>query len=219
MGLLLKLSEFGFSTGILYETIVSTYNPDGTPNAAPMGITLQNEQHLTINIFNSSKTCRNLQTAKCAVINLTNNIQAFYQTAFKEANPNGKLPLKWFEKAKVVEAPKLRFADASVEVKVDNLALLGEEKTEVSLAVQSVEVTKKNPRAPCRAMTLTLEAIVYATRVKAFINDPTKQAQVYRLLENISGCSEVVNRVAPNSSYQLVMTDLQKRISSWRMQS
>ena len=101
------------------ETIVSTYNPDGTPNAAPMGITMQDQQTLSLNIFNSSSTCRNLKANKCAVINLTSNIEVFYKTTFKEANPDGKLPQEWFEKSEVVNAPKLRLADATVEVSVD----------------------------------------------------------------------------------------------------
>ena len=33
-----KLTDLGFSKGMIFETIVSTYNPDGTPNAAPMGV-------------------------------------------------------------------------------------------------------------------------------------------------------------------------------------
>jgi hypothetical protein len=214
-----KLSDLGFSTGMICETIVSTYNPDGTPNAAPMGAIMQDdEQQLIINIFNNSNTHQNLQATKCAVINLTNNIEVFYKTAFKEANSNGKLPVEWFEKAKVVWAPKLRLADGSIEVKVDSLVPLGSDKTKASLTVQSVEAAQIYPQAPCRAISLTLEAIIHATRVKAYINEPTKQAQVNKLLETISSYHEVVNRVAPNSSYQLVMADLQKRIDSWRKQ-
>ena len=65
-------------------------------------------------------------------------------------------------------------------------------------------------------MDATLEAIIHATRVKAFVNDEKKQKQVSKLLEMIDNCDDVVNRVAPNSSYSLVMADLMKRIDSWR---
>ncbi len=65
-------------------------------------------------------------------------------------------------------------------------------------------------------MSLTLEAIIHATRVKAFGNDEKEQAQVNKLLEMIGNCNDVVNRVAPDSPYSNVMADLMKRIDSWR---
>ena len=65
-------------------------------------------------------------------------------------------------------------------------------------------------------MFATLEAIIHATRVKAFLNDEEEQKQVSKLLELIDNCNCVVNRVAPNSAYSSVMADLMKRIDSWR---
>ncbi len=216
VGLTVKLTDLGFSKGAIAETIVSTYKPDGTANAAPMGVIMQDDHHLEINLFNSSTTHQNLAENKCGVINLTGNIEAFYKTAFKEANPQGKLPQEWFKKAKIVRAPKLSFADAAIEISLDGLVADGPEKTKAVFSVQSVEATKMYPQALCRAAALTLEAIIHATRVKAYINVDSQQAQVNRLLELINIYGEVVDRVAPNSCYQLVMADLQKRIFSWR---
>jgi hypothetical protein len=65
-------------------------------------------------------------------------------------------------------------------------------------------------------MDATLEAIIHATRVKAFLNDEGKQKKVSKLLELIGNCNDVVNRVAPNSAYSIVMADLMERIDSWR---
>ena len=66
-----KLTDLGFLKGMIFEAIVSTYNRDGSPNAAPMGTTMQNQHTISLNIFNSSETNRNLKTNKCAVINFT----------------------------------------------------------------------------------------------------------------------------------------------------
>jgi uncharacterized protein len=214
--LAVKLTDLGFSKGVIAETIVSTYNTDGTCNAAPMGVILQDEQHLVINFFNSSLTQKNIVANKCALVNLTGNIEAFYKTAFKEVNPQGKLPQEWFEKAKIVKAPKLRFANATVEVTLGGLVTDGVEKTKVVFSVQSVDATMMYPQVFCRAAALTLEAIIHATRVKAYVNVDSEQAHVNTLLETINSYAELINRVAPNSSYQVVMADLQKRISSWR---
>jgi uncharacterized protein len=216
VGLALKLTSLGFSKGAIVETIVSTYNMDGSANAAPMGVILKDDSHLIITFFKSSKTYKNITENRCAVINLTNSIEAFYKTAFKEANPKGKLSREWFKKARLVEAPKISFADATVEVSLDSLEANGDEKTQAVFSVRSIEATKIYPQAICRAASLTLEAIIHATRVKAYFNIDSEQAEVNKLLETINWHSEVVNRVAPNSIYQLVMVDLQKRISSWR---
>jgi hypothetical protein len=211
-----KLTDLGFLKGIIAECIVSTYNIDGKPDAAPMGVIMEDEQHLIVNLFNSSTTCSNIKANRCAIVNLISNIEVFYKTAFKEANIDGKLPQEWFEKAKVVNAPKLRSADATVDVSVSDITPIDTEKTRAVCTVELVQATLKFPQVHCRAMDATLEAIIHATRVKAFLNDEGKQRKVSKLLGLIDNCRDVVNRVAPNSSYSTVMADLIKRIDSWR---
>ena len=213
---MVKLSDLGFSRGIIAETIVSTYNRDGIPNAAPMGVIMEDEQHLIINLFNSSTTCKNIRANRCAVVNLTSNVEFYYKTAFKEANPDAKLPREWFKRSRVVNAPTLALADATIDVSVSDLVPISTEKTRALFDVKSVQASKKYPQVPCRAMATTLEAIIHATRVKAFIDGENKQKEVSKLLELIDEENEVVNQVAPNSAYSLVMADLIKRMDSWR---
>ena len=216
VGLMAKLTDLGFLKGVIFETIVSTYNLDGTPNAAPMGTIMHDPQTISLNIFNSSQTSLNLKANKCATINLTNNIEVFYKTAFKEANPDGKLPQAWFEKAETVDAPKIRLADATIDVTVAIIEPNGAEKTKFSCNIEQINAANMFPQVYCRAMSLTLEAIIHATRVKAFSNDEKQQKNVSKLLEIIRNSNDVVNRVAPNSAYATVMADLMKRIESWR---
>jgi uncharacterized protein len=212
-----KLTDLGFKKDVCCETIVSTYNPDGTSNAAPMGLKLLDEQHLSMSIFNTSLTCRNLKEKKCAIVNLTSDIEVFYKSTFKEANHNGNVPADWFVKADVVEAPKLRSADAVVEVSVTHLEHDGKERTRFSCKVERITTDAQFPQVYCRAMPLTLEAITHATRVKAFINLPEKQKEASELIETIQNHAYVVGRVAPNSEYTAVFEDLQCRIDSWRV--
>ena len=216
VGLAAKLTDLGFLKGMIAECIVSTYNIDGKPSAAPMGVIMEDEQHLIIHLFNSSTTCSNIKANRCAIINLTSNIEVFYKITFKEANIDGQLPQGWFEKAKTVNAPKLRLADATIDVLVSDLAPIGTLKTRATCDVELVQAILKFPQVHCRAMAATLEAIIHATRVRAFVNEEGEQKQVSKLLELIDNCNNVVNRVAPNSSYSLVMADLMKRINSWR---
>ena len=214
-----SLADLGFKKGVVAETILSTCSVEGKPNAAPMGMTMKDEQHLIVDLFNTSQTYRNIKSNRCAVANLTDDIEIFYFSAFKEANPKGKLPVEWFEKASCVNAPKLRLADAFIEVLVEHMELLetnGTMKTRAALRVETIHAAQSYPQVFSRARSLTVEAIVAATRVKAFSKIKTKQKHVVKLLEVISDCHQVVNRVAPSSPYSQVMDDLVQRVKSWR---
>ena len=212
------ITDLGFSEGVIVETIVTTYNVDGEANAAPMGVTMENPQRLVFRIYTSSLTYTNLQSKKCGVVNVSSDAELFYRTAFKEANPNGKLPQDWFEKSETVDAPRLRAAEAHIEVVVADMRQLDAERAEVLCDVKLVQASSVFPRAYCRALFATVEAIVHATRVEAFINheDRQKREQALKLLETIKECNDVVNRTAPNSRYSEIMADLNQRIDSWR---
>ena len=66
-----KLTDLGFSNGVIVETVVSTYNEDGQANAAPMGTEMTNAQRIVFRIYTSSLTYKNLQSKRCAVVNVT----------------------------------------------------------------------------------------------------------------------------------------------------
>ena len=212
----MKLVDLGFSKGTIVETIVSTYNRDGKPNAAPMGVATIDDEHLSVDFFISSATYSNIKAHRCAVVNLTSDIEVFYKTAFKEANSDGTVPQEWFEQETVVNAPKLRSADATIGISIYQLEAIGVEKARAFFKVRSLQAREKYPQVYCRAFSATLEAIIHATRVKAFLNHQGEQKQIGKLLEQIENHHEVVNRVAPNSVYSTVMADLIKRIDSWR---
>ncbi len=213
-----KIAELGFSDGVIVETVFSTYNVDGEVSAAPMGVTVDSGQRIVLRIYTSSLTYKNLQSKKCAVINMTYDPEVFYKTAFKETNPNGRLPQDWFETAEIVDAPRLRAAEAHIEVAVSDIRQFDAERAEVLLDVKLVRAASILPKAYCRALFATIEAIIHATRVQAFIthSDRYKREQALKLLETIKECRNVVNRVAPNSTYSEIMKDLNQRIESWR---
>ncbi|MCW4006445.1 MAG: DUF447 family protein [Candidatus Bathyarchaeota archaeon] len=212
----MDLADLGFSAGAIVETIVSTCDLEGTPNAAPMGVTLEDEQTLRLQIFVSSSTYQNLQDIRCAVINLTSDINLFYQTTFKDTNPNGKLPPSWFAKAQTVAAPVLCAADACLEVCVCSICALDEQRVTVFCTVKHIDAPLALPLAYCRAFGATLEAIIHATRIQAYIQDPTKQQELAALLQTVNECGEVVAKVAPDSVYSQILEDINGKISSWR---
>ena len=213
-----NLADLGFSEGVIVETLVSTYNADGRANAAPMGSIMTSTQHIVIRIYTSSLTYKNLQSKKCAVVNVTSDPEMFYRTAFKEANPDGEIPQELFEKGKIVDAPILRAAESNIEVAVVDITPVDTERAEVICDVRLVRTSSILPKVYCRALFATIEAIIHATRAKAFLvnSDRQKREQALKLLETIRECNDVVNRVASNSRYSEIMSDLNQRIDSWR---
>lgn len=212
---MVNLTDLGFSKDTIAETIVSTYNKDGKPNAAPMGIIMEDETQVLIKIFNSSSTYQNLQLNRFAVINLISNVEVFYRTAFKEINLNESLPPEWFTKSQTANAPLLRMADAVVEVSIADMKPIDSEKTQATCIVKFVRAETVFPKVYCRAFAATIEAIIHATRVKAFAGKVQEQQHVSKLLTLIDNCKEVIGKTAPNSSYSKIMEDLTKRIDSW----
>lgn len=212
-----NLYDLGFLEGTIGETIVTTCNVDGQSNAAPMGVTIKNDEILAIRPYRTSLTYKNLQKTKCAVVNLTSNPGLFYLTSFKETISEGKLSPELFEKSKTIDAPRLKEVDAFVEVTVSDSNSFSIEREEFLCNVQLVEAFKMLPKVYCRARFATIEAIIHATRIKPFLKgNKEEQKCAFRLLELVDVCEDVVNRTAPDSRYSEIMVDLKQRINSWR---
>jgi hypothetical protein len=92
----------------------------------------------------------------------------------------------------------------------------GADKTKFTFKVEQIKATTMCPQVYCRAKALTLEAIIHATRVKAFVNEEKQQKDIRKLLVTIKNSLDIINRVAPNSMYAAIMDDLMQRIDSWR---
>jgi hypothetical protein len=69
---------------MIIETIVTTVDPDGAANFAPMGVTI-GEEEILIRPYKESATFRNLLATGAAVVNLTDNVLLFAESAI--SNP------------------------------------------------------------------------------------------------------------------------------------
>lgn len=216
---MVQLAKLGFSKNVITETIVSTYNIDGQPNAAPMGAIMDDARNIFIRPYQSTQTSKNLLSRKCAVINITSNPEFFYHTTFKETNPEGNLPSEMFQKAEIVDAPRIRLIDAFIEVEVTGIRHFENQRIEVSCQVKRIRAKRLLPKVYCRALHAVIESIVHATRVEVLISDKSEQKRVQNLLNMIDENSSLVRRVAPNSIYSQIMDDLNKRIQLWRSNS
>jgi hypothetical protein len=140
---------------MIIETIFSSLDPAGKPNFAPMGI-LWGEESLIVRPFRDTTTCRNLLTSGFGVVNLTDDVQAFVQTALYDAT------LSYFP-ARVV--PGVVFQDACAWREVEVIDESGSaERAEVRCKVV-FKGTQREILGLCRAHGAVIEATILATRL------------------------------------------------------
>jgi len=205
------LTDLGFCQNTIYETIICTFNPDGSPNVAPMGAIVKGNQKVLLTIYNSSRTLENLRATKAATLNLTDDVDVYYVSALKKS----EVSTDWFRNSSVVNAPKLKVCDASVALSVDSVEPIDMLRTAVMCSIECINVFKMYPRAYCRAWSAVLEAIIYATRVKVLSGVEAERVHVIELCRLIQNCVDVVNRSAPDSHYVDLMLDLQEKVGFW----
>lgn len=140
---------------MILECIVTTMSADGRVNVAPMGVIPQGEM-VVVKPFRDTTTCRNLTSAGYAVVNLTDDIQAYAYSALGEYT--GEL-----RRASRVPGYYLAGACAYWELEVLSVAATAER------AVIPCRVVRREQLREFvgynRARNAILEATILATRV------------------------------------------------------
>lgn len=203
------LDELGFSRGCIVETIVTTRNPDGSPRAAPMGVTRKETDLLEIKPFKTSVTYRNLLKNTYACVNLTEDPALFLVTAFKHEDLQG------FEQPHIEEDLSLSQADASIFVEVLSGGDLSENRGCFVCRARSVEVRRPFPRVFSRGRAEAIEAVIHATRVEAHLHMGRRE-EAEKLIKRLDECKGVVERVSPPDSAEVrVIRTLETLIRGW----
>lgn len=65
---------------MIYETLVTTLDPEGRPHVAPMGIGLD-PGSVVLRPFRTAATCRNLEATGVGVVHFTDNVLLFARAA------------------------------------------------------------------------------------------------------------------------------------------
>jgi uncharacterized protein len=68
------------------ETVVTTINPDGSVNCGAMGVEW-GEERIVIKPYRGTRTLRNLRASGAAVVNVTDDILLFSQSALDDPRP------------------------------------------------------------------------------------------------------------------------------------
>lgn len=208
------LDNLGFEFSETVEAIVSTQNTTGTLNAAPMGIVRTGRDTLEIRPFLETTTFRNLGATGKATINLVHNIMLYLETAFDRLTPGHQL----FEKTSTSWPASLREADAFLVVSVLRQGQYTQERSFFVCQAKGAQVNNPFPRAYSRGFAASLEAIIHATRIQAFIGEGEKQ-KVRELLQSYEQCQQTVEKISEEASPNMkVIRILRDMIEEWLRQ-
>jgi hypothetical protein len=205
------LGKMGFSKGGgTSEVILTTVNPDSSHNAAPMGICLASSGLLEIRPFKSSSTYRNLCSNPKACINVTDDPDLFFLTAFKDQTIEG------FSPPSIDDEMRLTPALAHIFVEVTETQDSSEIRACFTCCVIKIEAPTTIPRAFSRGRAEAIEAIIHVTRIEVFSREG-RLDDVERLIKRFAECKVVVERVsAPESVENRVVGALDTMIAVWR---
>lgn len=197
------LEKLGFREGTIVETIVTTLNPNGTVNPAPMGIIRKDSMILEIKPFKTSQTYRNILNNQIACINVITDPSFYLLTAFKDKQFDGFLQPK-FNGLRMIQA------EAYILLKNVYQKMINDIRGAFYFEVKGIEYKTVNPKAYNRGDSATIDAIIHATRVKAFLHqgklDDAKEARSHFYL-----CRDTVNSVTKST----IIDELVRLIDEW----
>ncbi|MEJ2108486.1 MAG: DUF447 family protein [Acidobacteriota bacterium] len=143
---------------MIIETIFSTVDVEGMPNFAPMGV-IWGEEFCTVRPYRTTRTCGNLFTTGVGVVNITDNVLAYVQTALYD----GALP---FQPARAVDGVVFVQACSWRELEVVES---GGSETRAEFRCRVVHnERRKDFLGFCRAGNAVLEATILATRLDLY---------------------------------------------------
>jgi hypothetical protein len=199
---------------VTYEIILSTFNDDGSPNAAPMGMVFVTRDIVQMRLYKDSNTSKNVLAKRCAIANLTNDALLFYKTAFKD---KGGLPRRYFSRSNLVNAPFLKLVEGHIELElIKNIP--SRDSLLVLFKVRRFFWKHVSPLFYNRGAHALVEATIHATRIEKFLPDRKKKKEVARLNQLINHYKDVIERVSPDSNYERAIRDLRSQILKWKKQ-
>jgi hypothetical protein len=203
------LDILGFRDGCIAEVVLVTVNPDGSPNAAPMGAKRVGGTVFEVMPFKSSATCRNLLGDPRSAMNVTSDPTVFLATAFKDE----------VSTQPAMDGLGLRGCDACIALERTEGAEVSADRHLFKNKVKEVAVHVSHPRVFSRGVAEAVEAVIHATRVRAF-HMQGRHGDALGLEEKTRECIGVVRRVSAGGSPEAETADrLERLLERWRSEA
>ena len=201
------LETIGMEKGLLYETVITTKNKKGVPNAAPIGVICKNKNEIVLNLFEGTHTLKNIKESSKFVVNILKDPLVFVGCT------TGDLSSDYFKKHD--NDFYIKNTDAFFTASVTSVKEIVKEdeinRSKMSIIKASVDeiIIKKEYIEPLnRAIFAIIESLVYLTRIK-MVDQNTSQ----KYLERIQEMSRTVNRVG-NLDHKKAMKQILKHIEN-----
>jgi len=200
------LDSLGFREGCIAEVVLVTVNPDGSPNAAPMGAKRVGGDVFEVKPYKSSATYRNLLNDPRSTINVTSDPMVFLATAFKDEVPTQP----------AMDGLCLKGCDACIALERTEGVEFSADRYLFKNKAKEVSVYASHPRVFSRGVAEAVEAVIHATRVKAF-RMQGRHGEAHTLEEKTRECIGVVRRVSAGGSPEAETADrLERLLERWR---
>ena len=183
------LNSVGMEKGLLYETIVITKNTDGTPNAAPIGVTCKNKNEVVLYLFEGTHTLQNIKSDGRFIVNILKDPLIFVESTVGDLSPDY---FKRHENDFYIKKTDAFFTAVVTNVKeVEKKDKIGKSKLNIITAVvEEINIKNKDVEPLNRAIFAVIESLVYLSRIKMV---DKKTADEY--LKRINEMSRLVSRV------------------------
>ena len=175
----INLNSIGMEKGRQYETIITTRNPDGSKNAAPIGVICAGADKIITRIFKGSHTLDNMVREKEFIVNITHDPELFTVSLL------GNLPQTYFN-----DDYSLKCGDAHFKCKVIIFTEAVKQsdpikKKDEAIVIKSevVDIVIDNPtKAMNRGFGYVIETLTNLTRFD-LVDDTEKKKYITRFKE------------------------------------
>ena len=203
---MLNLYSIGMEKGLLYETIITTKNKNGTPNAAPIGVSCKNESEIVLYLFEGTHTSQNIKSDKRFIVNILKEPKIFVESTLGELSSNS------FKKHK--NDFYIKNTDIFFSSKVKNIKKVEKKdnigKTKLNIITASPEeiiIINKNPEPLNRAIFAIIESLVYLSRID-IVDEKTSTEYKARINE----MSKIVSRTG-GKNHKTAMKQILKHLN------
>jgi hypothetical protein len=204
----IKMDQMGFDYGSTIEAVLTTWNHDGTVNAAPMGVIRNLKDQIIIKPYRASNTFRNMLRNKEVCVNTTQDSEIFLKTAFKDEGL-GLFPIK---KGYLL----LEGSDASIKCKIINVESENTNRPEFTAEIKQILTKKRIPISFNRGRNNAIEAIIQASHIRYKSNE--RGEDVKTDLINFNYNIQIIKKIsASNSTEMKVANKLESLIKKWRL--
>ncbi len=168
----MNLSDIGIKKGSLSEAIITTYHPDGTPNAAPMGIFGASDAEVILRVHSDTDTNENIMRTNCCVINIVFSPLLFLRCSL-QGRHKGSTEIEQIKSkpANLVSAPYLTSAHAYVQAELKGVEGIKMDDdfgaatiAKMTLRAKEMKVLIPMPTAPNRGLFAAIELAITLSR-------------------------------------------------------